>query len=74
MRNGVKSKRAKAKEEAIAIEHLGMCNRIAKGISFTRKEKDKAAAEIDRMREANAKRFGSWNIAVDLVRKMRNSQ
>ena len=50
------------------------CERIAKGIPFTKEEKDQAAAEIDRIREANAKRIGIQNIAVDLVREMRNSQ
>ena len=50
------------------------CNRIAQGIPFTREEKDQAAAEIDRIREANAKRIGVQNIAVDIVREMRNSQ
>jgi hypothetical protein len=50
------------------------CERIAKGIAFTREEKDQAAAEIDRIREANAKRIGIQSIAVDLVREMRNSQ
>ncbi len=48
--------------------------RIAKGIPFTKDERDRAAAEIDRMREANAKRLGVQNVAVDLVREMRNSQ
>ncbi|GEM_PF-2048434 len=50
------------------------CDRIAQGIPFTREEKDQAAAEIDRIREANAKRIGVQNIAVDLVREIRNSQ
>ena len=50
------------------------CRRIANGIPFTREEKDQAAAEIDRIREANAKRIGIQNIAVELVREMRNSQ
>jgi hypothetical protein len=51
-----------------------VCERIANGIPFTMEEKDQAAAEIDRIREANAKRIGIQNIAVDLVREMRNSQ
>ena len=51
-----------------------VCDRIAKGIPFTGEEKDQAAAEIDRIREANAKRIGIQNIAVDVVREMRNSQ
>jgi hypothetical protein len=50
------------------------CDRIARGIPFTREERDEAAAEIDRIREANARRIGIQNIAVDLVREMRNSQ
>jgi hypothetical protein len=50
------------------------CERIANGIPFTREERDQAAAEIDRIRDANAKRIGIQNIAVDLVREMRNSQ
>ena len=51
-----------------------VCDRIAKGIPFTIEEKEQAAAEIDRIREANAKRIGVQNVAVDLVREMRNSQ
>jgi hypothetical protein len=50
------------------------CDRIAKGIPFTKEEREKAAAEIDRLREENAKRFGIQNVAVDIVRQMRDSR
>jgi hypothetical protein len=50
------------------------CDRIAKGIPFTKEEREKAAAEIDRLREENAKRFGIQNVAVDIVREMRDSR
>jgi hypothetical protein len=51
-----------------------VCDRIAKGIPFTKEERQKAAAEIGRRREENAKRFGVQNVAVDIVRAMRDSR
>jgi hypothetical protein len=51
-----------------------VCDRIAKGIPFKKEERQKAAAEIDRRREANAKRLGIQNVAVDIVRAMRDSR
>ena len=49
------------------------CDRIAKGIPFTRQERERAAAEIARIREENAKIFGVQNVVVDAVRDSRNS-
>jgi hypothetical protein len=49
------------------------CDRIAKGTSFTRQEREKAAAEIARIREENAKIFGIQNVVVDAVRQSRNT-
>jgi hypothetical protein len=48
------------------------CNRIQNGIPFTKEEKDEAAAEIDRMREENAKLFGVEDITLDILRQIRS--
>jgi hypothetical protein len=48
------------------------CDRIAKGIPFTNEERERAAGEIARIREENAKIFGVQNVAVDAVRESRN--
>jgi hypothetical protein len=50
------------------------CDRIAKGIYPTTEERLKSAANIDRMREENAERFGIQNVAVDAVREWRDRQ
>jgi hypothetical protein len=49
------------------------CDRIAKGIPFTRQERERAAAQIARIREENAKIFGVQNVVVDAVRESRKS-
>lgn len=49
------------------------CDRIAKGISFTKQERERATAEIARIRNENAKIFGVQNVVVDAVRESRNS-
>ncbi len=48
------------------------CDRIAKGIPFTKQERERAAAEIARIREENAAIFGIQNVVVDAVRESRN--
>ena len=44
----------------------------AKGIPFTRAEKDEACQHMDRIREENRKLFGEANIAVELIRQTRD--
>ena len=49
------------------------CDRIAKGIPFTRQERERAAAEIARIREENKKLFGVQNVVVDAIHESRQS-
>ncbi len=49
------------------------CDRIAKGVPFTKREREQAAAEIARIREENARIFGVQNVVVDAVRQARSS-
>ena len=49
------------------------CDRIAKGGSFTKQERERAAAEIARIRKENATIFGVQNVVVDAVRESRSS-
>jgi hypothetical protein len=49
------------------------CDRIAKGARFTKQERERAAAEISRIREENARIFGVQKVVVDAVRQSRNS-
>jgi hypothetical protein len=49
------------------------CDRIAKGGSFNKQERERAAAEIARIREENARIFGVQNIVVDAVRESRTT-
>jgi hypothetical protein len=44
------------------------CDRIAKGISFTKQERERAAAEIARIRTENARIFGIQDVVLDAVR------
>jgi hypothetical protein len=48
-------------------------DRIAKGILPTMEERKAAAANIDRMREENAKLFGIQDVTLDAVRASRHS-
>lgn len=48
------------------------CDRIAKGIPYTREQREQAAAEIARIRVENAKIFAVQNVVVDAVRESRN--
>jgi hypothetical protein len=50
------------------------CDRVAKGIPFSKEERQEAARRIDRRREENAERLGIQNVAVDLVRESRDSR
>ncbi len=49
------------------------CDRIAKGIPFTRQERERAAAEIARIREENATAFGVQDVVLGAVRESRSS-
>jgi hypothetical protein len=49
------------------------CDRIAKGVPFTKEERERAAAEIARIRAENTKLFGVQNVVVEAVRESRNS-
>ena len=49
------------------------CDRIAKGGSFTKQERERAAAEIARIRAENAKAFGIQDVVVDAVRESRTT-
>ena len=56
----------------VDVQLKDVVDRIAKGIPFTREEQDRAAAEIDRMREENARRFGIQDVTLDIIREMRS--
>ena len=58
----------------VDVQLKDVVDRIAKGIPFTREEQDRAAAEIDRMREENAIRFGIQEVTLDAVRESRNGR
>jgi len=58
----------------VKVRMQDACDRISKGIPISPEERKAAAARIDEMREANAKRLGIQNVAVDLVRQSRDSQ
>ena len=51
-----------------------VCDRIARGETFSAEERKAAAARIDQLREENAKKFGIQNVAVDFVRQSRDSR
>ena len=63
-----------AMDPALRAEMQEACDRIAKGILPTMEERKRAAAQIDRMREENAKLFGIQNVTLDAVRASRNGQ
>ena len=50
------------------------CDRIASGILPTMDARKVAAVKIDRMREENAKLFGTQDVTLDAVRKSRSGQ
>ena len=55
----------------LRVELQQACERVAKGLPFSKEERQEAARRIDRRREENAKRLGIQNVAVDLVRESR---
>ncbi len=50
------------------------CDRVSQRERIAPEERKAAAARIDRRREANAKKLGIQNVAVDLVRQIRDSR
>jgi hypothetical protein len=63
---------ARIPAEVMAELHAA-CDKLARGERDIEAAK-KAAEEMDLMREANRRRFGIQNIAVELVRKGRDSR
>jgi hypothetical protein len=61
-------------DPALKAEMQEACDRIAKGILPTMEERKAAAANIDRMRDENAKIFGIQDVTLDAVRTSRSSQ
>lgn len=59
-------------DSVLQVEMQQACERIAKGILPTMDERKIAAARIDRMREENAKRFGTQDVTLQAVRESRN--
>lgn len=60
-------------DPALKAEMQEACERIAKGILPTMQNRKAAAAQIDRMREENARLFGIQDATLDAVRASRNS-
>lgn len=60
-------------DPALKAEIQRACERIAKGILPTMRERKVAAAEIDRMREENAKVFGVQDVTLQAVRGSRSN-
>ena len=60
-------------DPALKAEMQEVCDLVAKGIFPTMQERKAAAAQIDRMREENAKLFGVQDVTLDAVRASRNS-
>jgi hypothetical protein len=58
-------------DPALKAELQRVCDRIARGILPTMEERRTAAAQVDRMREANARLFGIQAITLDAVRASR---
>jgi hypothetical protein len=59
-------------DPTLNAEIQAACDRIAKGILPTIEERKGAAAQIDRMREEDAKRFGIQDVTLDAVHQSRN--
>jgi len=51
-----------------------VCDRLARGDTFSQAERKAAAAEIDQLREENKAKFGIQNVAVDFVRESRDGR
>ena len=56
------------------LQMQAACNRVASGVAISPEERKAAAARIDRRRKENAERLGIQNVAVGLVRQLRDSQ
>lgn len=63
-----------AMDPVVKAELQEVCDRIARGETFSPEERRAAIARIDAMRKENEKKFGIQNIAVDLVRQSRDSR
>ncbi|HLW66237.1 MAG TPA: hypothetical protein VKS79_13070 [Gemmataceae bacterium] len=61
-------------DPAIKAEMQEACDRLARGIFPTMEQRRAAAAQIDRMREENARLFGIQDVTLDAVRQSRNSR
>lgn len=59
-------------DPALKAEMQEACERIAKGILPTMEERKAAGAQIDRMREENAKVFGIQDVTLEAVRASRD--
>ena len=59
-------------DPALKAEIQEACDRIARGILPTMEERKAAAAQVDRMREENAKLLGIQDVTLDAVRQSRN--
>jgi len=59
-------------DPALKAELQEACDRIANGILPSMDERKAAAAEIDRLREDNARLFGIQDVTLDAVRASRH--
>ncbi len=59
-------------DPTLKAEMQEACNRVARGILPTMEERKAAAAQIDCMREENAKLFGTQDVTLDAVRASRS--
>ena len=59
-------------DPALKTEMQEACDSIAQGVYPTMEERKAAAVEIDRLREENARIFGTQNVTLDAVRESRN--
>ncbi len=59
-------------DPTLKAEWQQACDRIAKGIFPTMAERQAAAARIDRMREENARLFGTQDVTLNAVRESRS--
>jgi hypothetical protein len=57
----------------ILAELQQAADQAARG-AFDLEEATKAAADMDKIREANRQKFGEQNIGVDIIRAMRESR
>lgn len=63
-----------ANESAPRRELQEACDRLAKGIAFTRDEQDAAMKRIERIRETIRQTHGIQDVAVDLIREGREGR